>query len=220
MRTQTKLAVALGTAVVLILAVLVVGVLRQSGEGPRAVETGGTADTPLMRADSRILGGAGSSAVTVVEFLDFECEACGAAYPVVEQLRDDYQGKVTFVARYFPLPGHFNSERAAWAVESAARQDRFEEMYQKMFETQAEWGEQRVGKDRLFRGFAEDLGLDMAKFDRDYASDEVRERVQRDVDDGEELGVTGTPTFYIDGEPFQPSSVQDFYDRIDDALSA
>ncbi|WP_326638028.1 MULTISPECIES: DsbA family protein [unclassified Streptosporangium] len=55
-----------------------------------------------------------------LEFLDFECEACRAAFPVVEDLHEQYAGKVTFVVRYFPLPGHFNAERAARAVVDAA----------------------------------------------------------------------------------------------------
>ncbi len=223
MRAQTKLALGMGAVLALILTTLLIGLVRQADQTPRSVEAatdaGTDAETPLLRKDSRIIGERGSSGVTVVEFLDFECEACGAAYPVVEQLREDYAGEVTFVARYFPLPSHFNSSRAAWAVEAAARQDQFEAMYERMFETQAEWGEQREPKDDLFRAYAEDIGLDMAQFDADYASDEVRDRVQRDVDDGQELGVTGTPTFYLDGKPFQPTTVQDFYDRIDEALA-
>lgn len=141
---------------------------------------------------------------------------CGV--PVEEEVRQRHEGEVTFVARYFPLSGHFNSERAARAVESAARQGQFEEMYQKMYETQTTWAEQQVPKDDVFRGFAEDLGLDMEEFDADYASDEVAERVQRDLDDATELGLQGTPTFYIDGKLFEPQGVQDFYDAIDRAL--
>ena len=201
MRAQTKLALGMGAVLALILTTLLIGLVRQADQTPRSVEAatdaGTDAETPLLRKDSRIIGERGSSGVTVVEFLDFECEACGAAYPVVEQLREDYAGEVTFVARYFPLPSHFNSSRAAWAVEAAARQDQVEAMYERMFETQAEWGEQREPKDDLFRAYAEDIGLDMAQFDADYASDEVRDRVQRDVDDGQELGVTGTPTFAV-----------------------
>jgi protein-disulfide isomerase len=158
--------------------------------------------------------------VTLVEFLDFECEACGAAFPLVEQLREEYAGKVTFVARYFPLPGHFNAERAARAVEAAARQGEFETMYQMMYETQSSWGEAQTPHDDLFRGFAEEIGLDMQKFDADYASDEVAARVQLDVDDGLELGVQGAPTFYLDGEPVQARSLDEFKAAIDAALAA
>ncbi|KAB2812098.1 thioredoxin domain-containing protein [Pimelobacter simplex] len=187
-----------------------------AGPGPGA--GGATADSRLVRDDSRLLGERGSSDVELVEFLDFECEACGAAYPVVEDLRERYGDRVTFVVRYFPLPGHFNADRAARAVESAARQGRFEEMYRKMYDTQAAWGEQRVPLDDLFREYAEELGLDLARYDADYASDEVASRVRRDVDDGMALGVQGTPTFFLDGELLQPASVEDFERALVDAL--
>ncbi|QBX57262.1 thioredoxin [Nocardioides seonyuensis] len=208
-----------GAIVVAALAILFV--VNQSGEdevGPSAVESP-TEENAIVRADSRILGEEGTSGVTFVEFLDFECEACGAAYPIVEDLREKYAGEVTFVIRYFPLPGHFNSERAARAVESAARQGKLEEMYSKMYETQETWGEAREPHDDLFRSFAEELGLDMDQYDADYASAEVADRVARDIEDGTTLGVQGTPTFYVDGELFQPQSVDDFSTVLDEALA-
>lgn len=72
--------------------------------------------------------------------------------------------------------------------------------------------------DDLFRGYAEELGLDLARYDADYASDEVAARVQRDVDDGLALGVQGTPTFFLGGELLQPESVADFERALTDAL--
>ena len=121
--------------------------------------------------------------------------------------------------RYFPLPGHVNSGAAARAVESAARQGELEAMYSKMYETQAEWGESQEPKDELFRTYAEDLGLDMDQYDADVASEDVADRVARDVADGESLGVSGTPTFFVDGELFQPRTVEDFTAVIDEALA-
>ncbi|MDN4161921.1 MULTISPECIES: thioredoxin domain-containing protein [Nocardioides] len=202
--------------IVSMVAVFFVAQQRES-DGPRPVSSPEQASA-VVREDSRILGEKGTSGTTFVEFLDFECEACGAAFPVVEELREKYAGEVTFVVRYFPLPGHFNAERAARAVEAAARQGEFEALYTKMYETQSSWGEAQEPHDDLFRGFAEDLGLDMAKFDADYASKEVADRVQRDVDDGLALGVQGTPTFYIDGQPFQPQSIEDFHTALDEAI--
>lgn len=168
----------------------------------------------------RVLGERGTSDVTFTEFLDFECEACGAAYPVVEQVREKYAGKVTFEIRYFPIPSHFNADRAARAVESAARQGKLTEMYNLMYTNQKAWAEQQEPKDELFRSYAKSLGLDMKKYDADYDSTSVAERVQRDAKAGTELGVQGTPTFFINGELFEPSSVQDFDTALDEALSA
>ena len=73
-------------------------------------------------------------------------------------------------------------------------------MYSRMYETQKEWGESQDSKEDLFRTFAEDLGLDMDQYDADVNSEEVGARVATDVADGESLGVSGTPTFYVDGE--------------------
>ncbi|KRF06712.1 disulfide bond formation protein DsbA [Nocardioides sp. Soil777] len=218
MRIQTKVAAFVAVALAVVLAALIAVTVRGGEEGPAAADTP-EEESALVRSDSHVLGEPGEQDVTFVEFLDFECEACGAAFPIVEDLREKYAGEVTFVARYFPLPGHFNAERAARAVESAARQGEFEAMYQKMYETQESWGEAQVPHDDLFRGFAEDIGLDMEQYDADYASPEVKERVQRDVDDGLSLGVQGTPTFFVNGEPFQPESVEDFSAVLDEALA-
>ncbi|QWC85712.1 DsbA family protein [Nocardioidaceae bacterium] len=219
MRKQTKGALGAGAIVVAVLAtLLLVGQTREDDGGAAAVETS-TQESALVRSDSRVLGEEGSSDVTFVEFLDFECEACRAAYPIVEDLRQKYAGEVTFVIRYFPLPGHFNSERAARAVESAARQGELEAMYSKMYETQESWGEAQEPHDELFRSFAEEIGLDMEQYDADYASEEVADRVARDLEDGTTLGVQGTPTFYLDGELFQPETVDDFSAALDEALA-
>lgn len=218
MRTQTKVAMVIATVVVVGVASFFIAGRGSQDEGTAAVSSAAE-ESAIVRADSRVLGEDGQSDVTFVEFLDFECEACGAAYPIVEALREKYAGDVTFVIRYFPLPGHFNSERAARAVESAARQGKLEEMYSKMYETQDSWGEADTPHDDLFRSFAEDIGLDMTQYDADYASDEVADRVARDVADGETLGVQGTPTFYVDGELFQPRTVDDFSTVLNEALA-
>ena len=220
MRTQTKGGI--GVVLIALIAIGAVLFLNRGEAAPAAVEkTSDGEDSLLVREDSQVVGEpARSGDVTMVEFLDFECEACGAVYPAVEQLRAEYDGRVTFVARYFPLPGHVNAEPAARAVESAARQGEFEAMYQMMYETQAEWGESQEPKDDLFRSYAEDLGLDMEQYDADFASPEVAARVQRDVDDGMELGVQGTPTFYLDGELLQPRTYEDFTQALDEALES
>ncbi len=220
MRKQSQAALAVAVIVVLAIGGVFVANQVRGGDEPAAAEVSkAIADGAIVRDDSRVLGEEGTSDVTFVEFLDFECEACGAAYPVVEDLREKYAGEVTFVIRYFPLPGHVNSGAAARAVESAARQGELEAMYSKMYETQAEWGESQEPKDALFRTFAEDLGLDMEQYDADVASEDVAERVARDVADGESLGVSGTPTFFVDGELFQPRTVEDFTSVIDEALA-
>ena len=101
MRRQTRVAVVV--AAMLGIAVVVLGALSQSRSDVSEPAAAGSAlEGAVVRDDSRVLGEPGSTDVTFVEFLDFECEACGAAFPIVEQLREDYTGDVTFVIRYFP----------------------------------------------------------------------------------------------------------------------
>ena len=153
----------------------------QDKDAPTSAQGQGEDVGQLVRDNSRRLTTVPNSDVTFVEFLDFECEACRAAFPMVEQLRAEYGDRVNFVIRYFPIQSHFNAERAARAVEAAAQQDKFEPMYKKMYETQSEWGEQQTPADSRFRGFAAELGLDMAAFDAAYNDPATLDRVNVDA---------------------------------------
>lgn len=215
MSLNTRISVGIAAAFAVVVAILLVANAADSDDNPPAAAA---VDERLIRPDSHTLNVAADNKVTFVEFLDFECESCRAAYPAVEQLRKDYAGRVTFVVRYFPIPSHFNAERAARAVEAAAKQGKFEQMYQKMYETQSEWGEQRVPADAWFRGYAQELGLDLTAYDQAYADPATLERIRKDVADGEALGVSGTPTFFVNGKKLQPESVQDLIAAIDAEL--
>jgi 2-hydroxychromene-2-carboxylate isomerase len=87
-----------------------------------------------------------------------------------------------------------------------------------MYETQAQWGEQRIPMDDLFRSFAADLGLDMTAFDAAYTDPATLERIQADVADGMALGVQGTPTFFLNGTKIEPTTYGDLADALDAAL--
>lgn len=188
------------------------------GNGARALPEPAT-DARVVRADSHRLTEPAGSRVTVVEFLDFECEGCGAFHPVMDRLKKQYGDRVTFVARHFPMPGHRNSGSAARAAEAAARQGRFREMHDKLFTTQARWGEAREPKDSVFRAYARELGLDMARYDTDVASERTAERIALDQRDGLALGVQGTPTFFVDGERVSPRGYEDFKALIERRLT-
>ncbi|WP_020389648.1 DsbA family protein [Kribbella catacumbae] len=223
MKLNTNARISIGIAAAFALVVAILLAVNAAGNDPDpAPAAGASADVDrherLVRPDSHKLNVAPDGKATFVEFLDFECESCRAAFPAIEQLRKDYAGKVTFVVRYFPIPSHFNAERAARAVEAASQQGKFEQMYQKMYETQTEWGEKKVPADDRFRGFAKDLGLNLAAWDKAYNDPATLERIKRDVADGEALGVSGTPTFFLNGQKIQPESLQDLTASIDAAL--
>lgn len=214
MSTNLKISAALVAVFVLGLALFL-----GTGDDTEAESSTAAAGAAVVREDSHRLSTADDGRVTVVEFLDFECESCLAAYPFIEQLREEYDGRVTFVARYFPMPGHANAENAAVAVEAAAQQGRFEDMYHRMYETQPEWGERQESEAARFRAFAADMGLDMAAYDAAVADPATLERVLRDREDGLALGVQGTPTFFLNGEKLEVDTTDEFIERIDAALA-
>ena len=223
-RLSTSAKAALITIPTVLLAVLIAILVFASAkneEKPAGGDPESSAPAvPLVEENSHRLDAAGDGAPTLVEFLDFECEACGEVYPVMEEIRAQYAGRVNFVVRYFPIPGHLNSMNAAVAVEAAAQQGKFEEMYQRMYETLPEWGEGRDSEAPRFRGYAEELGLDLAAFDRAVADPATQERVEFDFEAGQALGVQGTPTFFLEGEQFQPQYVDDISEALDAAIAA
>ena len=193
---STNLTVTLSLVVLALLALAVVFVANRTGDEPA-----GAAQT-TVRADSHRLSTAADGKVTVVEFLDFECEACGAAYPGVERLRAEYGDRITYVVRYFPIASHPNAYTSAHAAEAAARQGKFEQMYVKLFDNQTAWGHNEQSQAERFVAYAGELGLDVPKFRADMADPQVDARVRSDAADGEQLGVQGTPTFFVNGVQF------------------
>lgn len=158
----------------------------------------------LIREDSYRWGNKDSK-VTIVEFLDFQCEACRAAHPVTKRLRSEYGDKINFVQRYFPLPSHKNGKVAALAAAAAGEQGKYWEMQDKLFENQDAWGsDQRpVSQNQaveMFKGYASELGLDAATFNQSIKDEQFIPMIQRDVADGNALNVNSTPTFFFNGE--------------------
>lgn len=193
-------------------------VANVAGDDTPTAATGDERSDRLVRPDSQRLSEASDGKVTFVEFLDFECEACGAAYPAIEELRDQYGDQITFVVRYFPL--HGNSEAAARAAEAAAEQGKFEEMYDLLFQNQAEWSHSESPKEEVFFGYAEQMDLDMEEFRSVYDAPATLEKIQQDKEDGQAVGVTGTPTFFLNGDKVEVSSFAELLAQIDDALAS
>ncbi|MEC3853187.1 DsbA family protein [Paenarthrobacter ureafaciens] len=175
------------------------------------------ADAQLVREDSHRVTNPALEKAQLVEFLDFECESCRAAEPLVQELKKEYGDRISFVHRYFPLPGHRNSGTAALAAEAAAQQGKYQDMATKLFATQPEWGEQQSSQAALFRTFAQELGLDMAKYDAAVADQATKDRISQDVADGKAFGVTGTPTFFLNGKKLTLNTEAQFRQLLDEA---
>lgn len=204
---------------VLIIAALAISMSLASRPVPVSAPQTASGELETVAENSHVLDEVGEDAPTLVEFLDFECEACGALYPYIEEVREYYDGKINYVVRYFPLGGHFNSMNAAVAVEAASQQGRFEDMFHQMLQTQADWGEKQTSEAERFRGYAEELGLDMAAYDKAVADPATEARVQEDLDAGVSLGVSGTPTFFLDGKQLSLTTPDDLPNAIDAALA-
>lgn len=217
MKTSAKAAL-ISIAVVVVLAIAAVFIVfLNRPSAPTSAETSGA--LPGTRTNSHVVDRVGEDAPTLVEYLDFECEACAAFHPVIEELREHYDGRINYVVRYFPLAGHFNSMNAALSVEAAAQQDRFLDMHDRMFDSQAEWGEQQVSAADTFRGYAEELGLDLAAYDAAISDPGTQARIEEDMTDGKLAGVRGTPTFVLDGKRLELTQLSDLTDAIDAALA-
>jgi protein-disulfide isomerase len=156
--------------------------------------------------------------VIVVEFSDFQCPFCQKAAPTVKQIIESYGDNILFVYRDFPIHSiHPQAQKAAEASQCAFEQDRFWDYHDKLFEKQSEWATSGVPK---FKDYAAELGLDTTKFNDCLDSGKYANEVGADLSVGQQLGVTGTPTFFVNGEKVvgaQPYSV--FEGIIDNALA-
>jgi protein-disulfide isomerase len=141
----------------------------------------------------------GNGTVQVVEFGDYQCPACAQAHPIVTRLQEEYQGKITFIFRNFPLSSHQNALPSAEAAEAAGAQGKYWEMHDKLYENQEEWSGM-VDPASIFIGYATDLGLDIDTFKHDYGAKKYLDFISNDQTDGYKLGVQSTPTFFVNGK--------------------
>jgi protein-disulfide isomerase len=138
--------------------------------------------------------GSPDAPVTLLEYGDYECPYCGAAYPIVKQVQNEMRGKLRFIFRNFPLGNmHPHATLAAEAAEAAGAQGEFWEMHDMLYEHQ-----DALGKNDLL-GYARRLGVDGPKFAADLSGHVFADRVREDFYSGVRSGVNGTPTFYING---------------------
>jgi len=153
--------------------------------------------------------------VTVVEFLDPECGTCAALSPMVKGLIHDYEDRVHFFVRYMLF--HHNSQPAALATEAAGKQGKYWEMQAQLF-FRREWAEQDTPQDAFFEKVAKDLGLDLAKFKADIKDPQLLANILADFKQGPSLGVTGTPTFFVNGKIVQSLEYEELKKAIDREL--
>lgn len=139
--------------------------------------------------------------VILVEYSDFQCPACGAFFPVVEDLNKELDGKILFVYRHFPLPQHQNAELAAYAAEAAGKQGKFWGMHDALFANQNGWSEADSAKTKEYiTKYAESVGLNMSRFNDDLDSSDIKDKILTDQRGGLHAKINATPTFYLNGK--------------------
>lgn len=218
------------TVAVFVIVVAIIGsqYYRNSVQSVRVTGNSSTGNSSvnaetLVRPDSPTLG-TPDARVTLVEFLDPECESCAAFSPIVKQILKDYDGKVRLVIRYMPL--HPNSLRAATLTEAAGEQGKYWEMQELLFRKHSEWGErhgappsaQPQNIDALFEEYAKELGLDIEKVNSAIRENRYKAKLDRDRKDGQTLGVRKTPSFFVNGRMLLRFSENDLRALINDEL--
>jgi len=149
--------------------------------------------SPVTEGRDHVQGPA-DAPLTLVEYGDYECPYCGAAYPIIKEVQARMGDQLRFVFRNFPIStSHPHAEHAAEAAEAASAQSRFWPMHDLLYENQ-----QRLG-DQDLHAYAERLGLDLERFDHELAEHVHAGRVHDDFLTGVRSGVNGTPSFYING---------------------
>jgi protein-disulfide isomerase len=168
----------------------------------------------LISADDDPSRGELTAPVTVVEFTDFQCPACAAMHPILEQVRKTYGSKVRFVVRDFPLSMHAHARKAAEAANAAHAQGKFFEYAELLFKRQNALDVPSLKK------YAAELGLDRARFDAALDAGTYAAEVKHDLDDGEIYGIDSTPTIFVNGAILRNLSAEGLRAAIDHALAA
>jgi len=148
--------------------------------------------------------------IQFIEFSDFQCPFCLRAHATVEQVMKTYGDRIHFIYRHYPLPSHPQAKPAAEASACAAEQQKFWPYHDRLFEQQSKLGPADL------KQHAADLGLDAAKFNACVDSHKYKDQVEADMRDGEDLGINGTPAFFINGRMLSGAQPYDAFKQIID----
>src|SRR6267154_145949 len=139
-----------------------------------------------------------SSPVVLEEYGDYQCPPCGQLYPELKQIEHEYGNQVQIVFHHFPLTKmHKNAMAAAHAAEAARNQNKFWEMHDRLYRNQKEWADLEDPRP-MFISYARQLNLNLDQFKQDMESNQIDQRISADIQRGASLGVTGTPTIFLD----------------------
>ncbi len=200
---------------IVVIAAVGFGIWKLRSNTPTSAPT-----NPLAMVSDDWVEGNASATVTLVEYGDFQCPACGAYYPLVKQLSEEFKDQLRIVFRHFPLTQiHPNAMASARAAEAAGSQGKFWEMHDALFENQKAWSTE-TNPASTFESYATKIGLNVDQFKKDRGSKEVDAKIDRDRSSGNTLGVQGTPTFFLNGQKLKnPPDLGAFKALIQAAIS-
>jgi protein-disulfide isomerase len=207
-------AVVLGAA---LLAFAGFALLRDRTGSVAAVPANSEQEQALVRPHSPTKGPE-SAPVTIVEFLDPECESCRAMHPIVKQVLGEYGDRVRLVIRYIPL--HPSSLLAASSLEEVRELGKFDEGLELLFQSQPIWGSHDSPRPELIPRYLAALGIDPARLERESVIKEHGWKIELDRADAARLGVTGTPTFFVNGVMLPDLGYEPLKQAVDAALAA
>ena len=165
------------------------------------------------------IGNATTSSLIIVEYSDFQCPACRYYSSIMDEVIKEYGDNTRFIYRNFPLPQHKNAIPAGKAAGAAGEQGKFWEMYSILFEKQLEWSD-ISDIEPIFTEYANSLNLDIEKYNTDYNSQKILNKINSDLKGGIKAGINSTPTFYINDKKIKtPQNYNEFKKLIDEATT-
>lgn len=150
----------------------------------------------------RVLGNPAAKLV-LIEYADFQCPGCAGANESIRKLIEKHPDQVALVFRHYPLNGHTSAFAAAAVAEAAGQQGKFWEMVDLLYQNQVTWSSNVDKRDQTFKNYAENLGLDLEKFDQDRASSQVSQKIKFNSKLAQSIPISETPSFFLNGEKIE-----------------
>ncbi len=199
-----------------IIAVLIVGcwlLINAVNRSPSPSAPVQIKNLPPLTKDDFVKGASELAKVTLIEYADFQCPACGSYFPLVKMLSQDFSKDLRIVYRFFPLVSiHKNAMLAAQTAYAAGLQNKFWEMHDMLYENQNSWAETDA-KD-TFMNYAKTLKLDLNKFKTDLDATSTKEFINSETNKATSIGVNSTPTFFVNGVHIQNPAGYDSFKKI------
>lgn len=170
----------------------------------------------LIKSHSPSLGPQ-TAKVTVVEFLDPECEACASMYPHMKKVMKEYQKDIRLVVRYMTY--HKNSKYVANILEGARAENKYWETLDLLFKTQGAWADHQNPKPELIPQILKPLGLNLKKIIADAEAGKYDSQITEDFEDGKKIGIRGTPTFFINGKQLEELGYESIKTAVEQQLN-